>query len=99
MIYGWILLIFGLAPLLLLWLLQPHLVRRYAGSLLVIVILILLVGIPWEMFSVNAIWYYSPDAVWGPRLVNLPVEELAFFMIDALLVGTLALYLDPDAKS
>jgi 15-cis-phytoene synthase/lycopene beta-cyclase len=99
MIYGWILLIFGFTPLALLWLLRPRLVRRYAGSLLVIVLLILLVGIPWEMFSVNTIWYYSLAAIWGPRLVNLPVEELAFFMIDALLVGTLALYLDPDAKS
>jgi len=98
MIYGWILLIFGLTPLGLLWLMRPRLVRRYAGSLLIIVLLVLLAGIPWEMFSVNRIWYYSPVATWGPRLVNLPVEELAFFMLDALLVGTLALYLDPDVE-
>lgn len=30
----------------------------------------------------------------APRLFNLPIEELAFFVIDGLLVGTLALLLE-----
>lgn len=93
MIYARILLIFGLIPIAVLWAINPHLLRRYKGSLLTIVILILLVSIPWEMVSINRIWYYSSYVLLGPRLVNLPIEELAFFVIDGLLVGTLALWL------
>ena len=93
MTYALLLLAFGLAPIALLWLVAPQVVRRYAGSLLVIVTLILLVSIPWEMMAIDRIWYYSPRVIWGPRLFNLPIEELAFFMINGLLVGTLALVL------
>jgi lycopene cyclase domain-containing protein len=94
MIYTWILLVFGLLPLGVLWLAAPWIIRRYKGSLVTIVILILLVSIPWEMVAIGHIWYYSPTVILGIRLLNLPIEELAFFVIDGLLVGTLALWLD-----
>lgn len=93
MTYALLLLIFGIAPITLLWLAAPWAVRRYKGTLIVIVILILMVSIPWEMLAVDRIWFYSPRVIWGLRLFNLPVEELAFFVIDGLLVGTLALLL------
>ena len=94
MIYTWILLIFGLFPIALLWLIFPRVIRRYKGSLLAIAFLILLVSIPWEFISIDHIWYYSPQAISGVRFLNLPVEELAFFIVDSLLVGTVALILD-----
>lgn len=93
MTYALLLLIFGVVPIALLWLARPGLVWRYKGSLLIIVVLILLVSIPWEMLAIDRVWYYSPRVIWGPRLFNLPVEELAFFVIDGLLVGSLALLL------
>jgi lycopene cyclase domain-containing protein len=58
-----------------------------------IVILIVLISVPWEMIAVGHIWYYSPTVICGTRVLNLPIEELAFFVIDGLLVGTLALWL------
>ncbi len=94
MIYVWILLIFGLIPLTLLWLLAPWIVRQYKGSLLTIVVLILMVSIPWEMVSVRRVWFYAPGVTLGPRLLDLPFEELIFFVIDGLLVGSLALWLE-----
>ena len=94
MTYTWILLLFGLIPLSLLWLSSQWIIQRYKGSLLTIVILILLVSIPWEMIAVGRIWYYSPTVIWGLRVLNLPIEEFAFFIIDGLLVGTLALWLN-----
>jgi 15-cis-phytoene synthase/lycopene beta-cyclase len=94
MTYTWILLIFGLFPLGLLWLATPWTIRRYKASLATIVILILMVSVPWEMIAVGRIWYYSPSVILGIKLLNLPIEELAFFVIDGLLVGTLALWLD-----
>lgn len=91
--YALLLLIFGLAPLFALWFCRPRLILRHRGSLATIVVLIVLVSVPWEMASVDRIWYYSARIIWGPRLLNLPLEELAFFVVDGLLVGTLALYL------
>jgi lycopene cyclase domain-containing protein len=92
--YALLMLIFGVMPLFALWLIRPELVRRHAGSLLAIVLLILLVSVPWELVSVNRIWYYSPRILSGQHLLGLPVEELLFFVIDGLLVGTVALYLE-----
>lgn len=94
MTYSLILLIFGILPLALMWLAAPRLIWRHRGALIVIVILILLVSIPWEMTAIDRVWYYSPRVIWGPRLFNLPLEEITFFVIDGLLVGTLALLLE-----
>lgn len=91
--YAWLLLIFGVLPIGLLWIWKRNLLLRYLGSLVVIVGLIFLVSIPWEMVSVNVIWYYSPEVLIGPYFFNLPIEELAFYAIFGLLVGTLALIL------
>lgn len=93
MTYAVLLLLFGIVPIILLWLATPWVVRRYKGTLAAIVVLILLVSIPWEIAAIDRIWFYSPRILWGPRLFNLPLEELAFFVIDGLLVGTLALLL------
>lgn len=94
MTYARLLLAFGLAPTVLLWLVGPHKVWRHKGSLLVIVALIILASIPWESPAIDRIWYYSSSIVWGVRVFNLPVEELAFYVIDGLLVGTLGLHLE-----
>jgi hypothetical protein len=83
--YVLLLLLFGFAPTALLWLVAPQILRRYKGTLVVIVILILLVSIPWEMMAI--------DRIWGSHLFNLPIEEVVFFIIDGLRVGTLALLL------
>jgi lycopene cyclase domain-containing protein len=91
MTYAALLFFFGVIPIALLWLNWPRLVRRHIGSLL-------MVSIPWEMVAVGRIWYYSPRVIWGPRLFNLPVEELAFYVIDGLFVGTLALLLGKEER-
>jgi lycopene cyclase domain-containing protein len=92
--YFFLLLIFGILPLALMWFSAPRLIWQHRGTLIVIVVLILLVSIPWEATAIDRIWYYSPRVIWGPRQFNLPIEELIFFVIDGLLVGTLALLLE-----
>lgn len=92
--YFLLLLTFGILPLALLWLAAPRLIWRHRGALVVIVILILLISIPWEVTAIDRIWFYSPRVILGPRLFNLPLEEIVFFIIDGLLVGTLALLLE-----
>lgn len=92
--YFLLLLTFGILPLALLWLAAPRLIWRHRGALVVIGMLILLISIPWEVTAINRIWFYSPRVILGPRLFNLPLEEIVFFIIDGLLVGTLALLLE-----
>lgn len=93
MTYALLLLIFGILPISIFLLWKRQLVQRYLGSLVVIVVLIFMVSVPWELVSVNMIWYYSPKVILGPLFINLPLEELAFYAIDGLLVGMLALIL------
>lgn len=92
--YFLLLLTFGILPLALLWLAAPRLIWRHRGALVVIGMLILLISIPWEVTAIDRIWFYSPRVILGPRLFNLPLEEIVFFIIDGLLVGTLALLLE-----
>jgi len=93
MSYILLLLIFGIVPLSFMWLTVPRLIWHHRGTLAIIVLLILLVSIPWEMMAIDRVWYYSPRVIVGMHLFNLPVEEIAFFVIDGLLVGTMALLL------
>ncbi len=93
MIYLQILLIFGLAPLLGLALVAPRHFQRHKGTFFWVVIFILWVGVPWESASVDRIWFYSPRVILGPRLLSIPLEEYAFFVLDGLLVTALALLL------
>jgi lycopene cyclase domain-containing protein len=93
MVYWQFLLLFGLVPLVALLLLAPRNAWRYKGTFLWVVVCILWVSIPWEAASVGRIWYYSPGAILGWRILGLPVEEYAFFIIDAVLITTLSLLL------
>lgn len=93
MIYFLVLLVFGLVPWLGLVLLAPDHLRRYKGTLLWVVAFIVWVSVPWEATSVDRIWFYAPRVIMGLRLLGIPVEEYAFFVLDGLLVTTLALLL------
>lgn len=92
-LYVQLLLIFGLAPILGLVLLAFDRFRRYQGAFFWVVTCILWVSVPWESISVERIWFYSPRVILGPRLLNIPLEEYAFFVLDGLLVTALTLLL------
>jgi lycopene cyclase domain-containing protein len=93
MVYTRILLSFGLLPLAGLALLALRRLPRFKGTLLWVVLCILWVSISWENIAIDRIWFYAPHAILGPRLLRLPVEEYAFFVIDGLLVTVLGLLL------
>jgi lycopene cyclase domain-containing protein len=93
MVYWQLLLIFGLVPLSVLVLIARRRVRGFKGTFLWVVICILWVSVPWEAASVNRIWFYDPGIILGPRILGIPIEEYAFFVLDALLITTLTLVL------
>ena len=93
MIYLEILLVFGLIPFLGLALLAPGRFSRHKGTFFWVVVFILWVSTFWESASVDRIWFYSPRVILSPRLLRIPVEEYAFFVLYGLLVTAVALLL------
>ncbi len=93
MIYTLILLIFGVLPLLALWFVARRWIGRYAGVLFWLTPMIVFVGVFWESAAIDRVWFYAPGTVIGARLLNIPIEEWAYYVLDALLVATLAIIL------
>jgi lycopene cyclase domain-containing protein len=98
MVYWQFLLVFGLVPLLGIILLRRRRLRRFKGTFFWVALGILWVSVPWEAASVGRIWFYSPKVIIGWRILGIPVEEYAFFVIDGLLITTLALLLRRGGK-
>ena len=93
MIYTGILLIFGVLPLLALWFVARRWIGRYAGVLFWLTPMIVFVGAAWESVAIDRVWFYAPGAVIGVRLLNIPIEEWGYYVLDALLAALLAIML------
>jgi lycopene cyclase domain-containing protein len=91
--YIQMLLFFGLIPFVVLVGLAPRLIRYYKGIFFWVVLCIMWVSVLWESTSVDRIWFYSPKVILGPRLLRIPLEEYAFFVLDGLLVTSVTLLL------
>ena len=93
MIYTLILLIFGFIPLLALWFVTRRWIGRYAAVLFWLALMIVFVGAAWESIAIDRVWFYAPNTAFGVRLLNIPIEEWAYYILDALLAATLAILL------
>lgn len=91
MIYTGILLVFGVLPLLALWFVARRWIGQYAGVLFWLTPMIVFVGAFWESAAIDRVWFYAPGTVIGARWLNIPVEEWGYYVLDALLVATLAI--------
>lgn len=44
--------------------------------------LILIIFGAWDVFATwRKHWYFNPDQVWNFRIINLPLEEVLFFVV------------------
>jgi lycopene cyclase domain-containing protein len=93
MIYTLVLLLFGAIPLLALWLLARQWIGRYAGAMLWLALMIVFVGASWEAIAIDRVWFFALGTVIGIRLLNIPLEEWAYYILDALLAATLSIVL------
>ncbi|WYZ39225.1 hypothetical protein EsH8_III_001139 [Colletotrichum jinshuiense] len=51
--------------------------------------------IPWDSYLIRTgIWTYPPDAVLGPTLYDIPIEELFFFVIQTYITAQLYIILN-----
>lgn len=67
--------------------------NRATGVLFWLALMIVYVGAAWESAAIDRIWFYAPSTIVGLRFLRIPLEEWGYYMLDALLVGTLALAL------
>ncbi len=55
--------------------------RNIRSLLISISIIVILFG-TWDVFAVyRGHWFFNPAGVWQFRIINLPVEEILFFVV------------------
>jgi len=76
-----LLILYGLVPFILsFW--PPLKFYRNLRSLIYSIILILIIFGGWDIFATyRGHWYFNPEGVWRLRVINLPVEEVLFFIV------------------
>lgn len=79
--YMTVLILSGLLPFVLsFW--PPLKFYRNIRSLFISIIFIVIIFGGWDMFATyRGHWYFNPQAVWSFRIVNLPLEEVLFFVV------------------
>lgn len=89
--------------------LYPILNRSHVLQISTTVIIAFFATLPWDAYLINQnIWSYPADAIIGPRLFAIPIEELFFFVIQTYITAQIyilfnkpllhALYLSNQTK-
>lgn len=55
---------------------------RNTKALMKSIALVALIFGSWDVFATfRGHWYFNPDAIWRCRIINLPLEEVLFFVV------------------
>lgn len=69
---------------------RPLLQRIDAYKILFLVAVAIISATPWDSYLIrNQIWTYPPNAVLGPKLFLIPIEEVFFFFIQTYITSLL----------
>lgn len=76
-----VLFISGLVPFILsFW--PPLKLYRNISALFLSLLLIVIIFGAWDVFATyRGHWYFNPEGVWNFRIINLPLEEVLFFVV------------------
>jgi lycopene cyclase domain-containing protein len=76
-----ILIISGIIPLILsFW--PPLSFYRKPKAIFYAILLIVLIYGSWDIFAAyRGHWHFNPKGVWPVRIINLPLEEVLFFLV------------------
>jgi lycopene cyclase domain-containing protein len=98
--YGQFLLIFLVAPIIVLAvLLRRHLTLRYARVVGLMGLIAFVYATPWDNLIVaQGVWSYDPNRVVGIILGWVPLEEYLFFLLQPILAGLIVLALLTRAR-
>ena len=79
--YMFVLTLSGIVPFILSFF-PPLRIYKNIRALLYSITLILVIFGTWDVFATfRGHWYFNPNGVWELRIVNLPIEEVLFFVI------------------
>jgi len=79
--YMFILILSGSIPFLLGFLPPLKLYQNIKALSYSIVVIVIIFG-TWDVYATfRGHWYFNPSGVWPLRIINLPVEEMLFFII------------------
>ena len=79
--YMFVLILSGIVPFVLSFF-PPLRLYKNMRALLYSITLILVIFGTWDVFAtLRGHWYFNPAGVWELRVVNLPIEEVLFFVI------------------
>ena len=86
------LILFELVPLILLWLWQFKLLRKFKLTLTYSVIGSIIFGWVWDFISIQQkVWFFSHPYIVGIWIAGLPLEEYLFIIFTTLLVSTITI--------
>lgn len=79
--YMAVLILSGLAPFIMsFW--PPLKFYRNSRALFISISLIVIIFGGWDIFATfRGHWHFNPQGVWNFRIVNLPLEEVLFFVV------------------
>jgi len=70
--------------------LKPLLTRLDLGKTAALCTVAFVATVPWDSYLIkHGIWTYPPNAIIGPRLFAIPIEELFFFIIQTYITAML----------
>lgn len=79
--YMLVLVISGVVPLVVSFYPPLHFYRHVRALLLTIAMIVLIFGL-WDVYATwRGHWRFDPAAVWHARIINLPLEEVLFFVV------------------
>ncbi len=79
--YMTVLILSGSVPLVLSFWPGLNFYQHYRGLVASISLIVILFG-AWDIFAVyRGHWFFNPDGVWSLKIINLPVEEMLFFIV------------------
>ncbi|BCR95009.1 uncharacterized protein AKAW2_12055A [Aspergillus luchuensis] len=66
----------------------PFFAAQDCCKICILITIAILATIPWDSYLIrSAIWTYPPDAVVGPKILDIPVEEVFFFAIQTYITS------------
>ncbi|KAI2617074.1 hypothetical protein GGR54DRAFT_210755 [Hypoxylon sp. NC1633] len=75
---------------LLTFILGPLLTRLDLYKTLILIFVAFFATLPWDSYLIrHGVWTYPPDVIIGPRLFDVPAEELFFFVIQTYITSML----------
>ena len=79
--YAWVLILAGIVPFAVSFYPRLNFWRHWRALVHALVLILGIFG-AWDVFATfRRHWFFNPEGVWPVRIMNLPIEEVLFFVV------------------